>query len=100
MDVVVDLRKKSKYYLKTYKFLLSENKNNCLFIPAGFAHGFQSLKNNTQIIYFHSELYYKKLDTGINPLHNKFDFTWPIKVTEISKRDRSLPIINNSFKGI
>lgn len=100
LDVVIDLRKKSKYYLKTYKFLLSENKNNCLFIPAGFAHGFQSLKNNTQIIYFHSELYYKKLDTGVNPLHNKFDFTWPIKVTEISKRDRSLPIINNSFKGI
>ena len=100
MDVVIDLRKKSKYYLKNYKFLLSENKNNCLFIPAGFAHGFQSLKNNTQIIYFHSELYYKKLDTGINPLDKKINLIWPIKVSEISKRDRSLPVINNSFKGI
>ena len=62
LDVLIDLRKKSKNFLKIYKFLLSENKNNCLLIPKGFAHGFQSLTNNTQIIYFHSELYYKKLD--------------------------------------
>ena len=100
IDVLIDLRKKSKYFLKIYKFLLSENKNNCLLIPKGFAHGFQSLTNNTQIIYLHSESYYKKLDAGINPLDKKFNFIWPIKVTEISKRDRSLPIINNLFKGI
>ena len=63
LDVLIDLRKKSKNFLKIYNFLLSENKNNCLLIPKGFAHGFQSLTNNTQIIYFHSELYYKKLNS-------------------------------------
>ncbi len=100
LDVLVDVRKNSKTFLKVYKFLLSENKNNCLLVPKGFAHGFQSLTNNTQIIYLHSELYFKKLDTGINPLKNNLRFNWPIKVAKISKRDRSLPLVDNSFKGI
>ena len=99
-DVAIDLRKKSKNFLKIYKFKLSEKKNNCLFIPKGFAHGFQSLTNNTQIIYIHSELYFKKLDSGINPFDKNLKFKWPIKVKNFSKRDSLLPIINKSFKGL
>ena len=77
-----------------------KKKNNCLFIPKGFAHGFQSLTNNTQIIYIHSELYYKKLDTGIYPFDKNLKFSWPKKVTKSSKRDRNLPLITKSFRGI
>jgi len=100
LDVLIDIRKKSKNFLKTYKFNLSEKKNNCIFIPKGYAHGFQSLTDNAQIIYIHSELYYKSLDTGINPFDKNLKFSWPIKVTKYSKRDSLLPFVNNSFKGI
>ena len=100
IDVIIDLRKKSKNFLKVYKFILSDTENNCLFIPHGFAHGFQSLTNNTQLIYIHSELYFEKLDTGINPFDKNIKFKWPISVKNLSKRDNSLPFINNSFKGL
>ncbi len=100
LDVLIDIRKKSKNFLKVYKFYLNEKKNNCLFIPKGFAHGFQSLTSNTQIIYIHSELYYKKLDTGIYPFDKNLEFSWPIKVIKSSKRDRNLPLITKSFRGI
>ena len=77
-----------------------KKKNNCLFIPKGFAHGFQSLTNNTQVIYIHSQLYHKNLDTGIFPFDENLNFKWPEKITKVSMRDKNLPKINSSFKGI
>lgn len=100
LDVLIDIRKQSKNFLKIYKFNLSEKNNNCIFVPKGYAHGFQSLTNNTQIMYITSELYYKHLDTGINPFDKNLKFNWPINVTKFSKRDGLLPFIKNSFKGI
>ena len=100
LDIAIDIKTKSKNFLKTYKFKLSSKKNNCLFIPEGFAHGFQSLTDNTEIIYIHSELYDPKLDTGINPFDKNFNFNWPIKVKNFSKRDELLPKTNNFFKGV
>tara|TARA_X000000950_G_C13884802_1_gene648416 strand:- start:327 stop:878 length:552 start_codon:yes stop_codon:yes gene_type:complete len=100
IDVLIDIRKKSKNFLKIYKFNLNEKKNNCLFIPKGFAHGFQSLTNNTQVIYIHSQLYHKNLDTGIFPFDENLNFKWPEKITKVSMRDKNLPKINSSFKGI
>jgi dTDP-4-dehydrorhamnose 3,5-epimerase len=99
-DIAIDIRTKSKNFLKTYKFKLSSKKNNCLLIPEGFAHGFQSLTDNTEIIYIHSELYDSKLDTGINPFDKNLKFNWPIKVKNFSKRDELLPKTNNLFRGV
>ena len=79
---------------------MSSKKNNCLLIPEGFAHGFQSLTDNTEIIYIHSELYDSKLDTGINPFDKNLKFNWPIKVKIFSKRDELLPKTNNLFRGV
>ena len=50
-----------------------------LYIPKGFAHGFQTLSDNTILIYMHSEKFYKKLDKGIHPFDKLLNIKWPIK---------------------
>jgi len=87
-DVIVDIRKSSKNYLKYKKFILDEKKNEVLIIPKGFAHGFQTLTNNCKILYFHSGLYKKKYENGINPMDSKIKIDWPIKKITISKKDK------------
>lgn len=99
LDIAIDIRTKSKNFLKVYKFNLSEKKNYCLLIPGGFAHGFQSLSNNTEMIYIHSEVYYPNLDTGLNPFDKNLKFKWPLKITKFSIKDSKLPDTIN-FKGI
>ena len=88
-DVIVDIRKSSKNYLKYKKFILEEKKNEVLIIPKGFAHGFQTLTNNCKILYFHSGLYKKKFEKGINPMDSNIRINWPIKKVIISKKDKN-----------
>tara|TARA_B110000027_G_C16027922_1_gene259413 strand:+ start:111 stop:641 length:531 start_codon:yes stop_codon:yes gene_type:complete len=90
-DVLVDLRPNSKTFKKFTSINLNENKKKGVFIPQGIAHGFQTLKNNTNVIYFHSEFYNKKLDTGINPMDKFLNINWPIKKSIVSDKDKNLP---------
>jgi dTDP-4-dehydrorhamnose 3,5-epimerase len=92
-DVIVDMRKKSKNYLKWKSIILSENKTKSLFVPKGFAHGFQALKDNTEVLYFHTNNYNKKYEANLNPLDKKIKITWPLKLTEISKKDKNAKFI-------
>ena len=90
LDYVIDLRKKSKTFGKTFKIILSEKNCKSLFIPRGFAHAYYSF-NNTNIIYYKlSNYYHPKFEEGIiwndKTLRNK----WPIKKPIISKKDRKL----------
>ena len=73
---------------KVYKFLLEENDKHALLVPENFAHGFQTLKDNTVLIYIHSNLYSKKYEKTINPLSKKLKINWPIKKIVISNKDR------------
>jgi dTDP-4-dehydrorhamnose 3,5-epimerase len=85
LDMSINVDKKSKNYNKIYKFILDEKKNNFISIPKNYAHGFQVLKRNTTLIYFHTAKYKKKFERGINPFQNKFK--WPLKISKISKKD-------------
>jgi len=96
-DVIVDLRKSSKTYKKSISIRLSEDNLLGIYIPNGFAHGFQTLKNKTTLIYFHSDFYKKDLDRGINPLDQELKIRWPLNINLISKKDRSLPTIKNNY---
>jgi dTDP-4-dehydrorhamnose 3,5-epimerase len=95
-DVIVDVRKNSTTYKKTISIRLSEDNLLGIYIPSGFAHGFQTLKNKTTLIYFHSDFYDKGLDRGINPLDQELKIKWPLKINSISKKDRNSPIIQNN----
>ena len=97
-DVIVDLRKDSKTYKKSISITLNKNNLKGVYIPYGFAHGFQTTKNNTSLIYYHSDFYDKNLDSGINALDNQLDIKWPLKISMISKKDRDLPTIEERFK--
>ena len=90
-DVLIDLRVDSATFLKTTTLTLSEESGIVLFVPAGVAHGFQSLSDNSEVIYLSNKGYDNKLDTGINPL--SLDVDWPLIVRGISDRDSRLPTI-------
>tara|TARA_B110000008_G_C16868729_1_gene523898 strand:+ start:377 stop:934 length:558 start_codon:yes stop_codon:yes gene_type:complete len=99
-DVVVDLRKNSKSFLSCKSFTLNEKKNHSLFIPKGFAHGYQSVTDNTAVLYFMSKEYAPKYSNGINPLSNLLKIKWPIRKKIISIKDKNLPHLKSEFKGL
>ncbi len=99
-DVAVDIRKNSPTFLKYFATELTEKNNRMLFIPEGFAHGFQSLTNDTEIIYFVTNYYSKKHDSGLNPFDTRINITWALECTDISEKDRNAKFIDNNFIGI
>ena len=67
-----------------------KKKNNFLVVPKNYAHGFQVLKKNTTLIYFHTAKYNKKFEKNISPFNDilKKKINWPLKITNISKKDK------------
>ncbi len=99
-DVAVDLRKDSPTYLHCQTEILSEKNQKSFLIPEGFAHGFQALTANCELIYLHTAPYNKEHERGLNCLDKKIGIPWPLDITEISERDRAHPIIQDAFEGI
>ncbi len=88
-DVVIDLRKKSPTYKKWLGIELSEENCKMLYIPKGFAHGYITLKNNTEIFYMVSQFYTPEAEGGVRFNDPAFAITWPTKFNIISEKDKS-----------
>ena len=88
-DVALDLRKKSKTFGKVYSCMLSEKNSNSIFIPAGFAHGFQSLDKETYIIYSCTKYRDKKSEITIDVNDNNLKIKWPSKNQILSNKDKN-----------
>jgi dTDP-4-dehydrorhamnose 3,5-epimerase len=99
-DVAVDVRLGSSTFMQYYAVELSGEDNKAIIIPKGFAHGFQTLQDNTQLLYFHSEFYVPNSDTGLNPFDEKIDINWPMPVSVISDKDKNASMLGDGFKGI
>ncbi len=99
-DVVVDLRKNSPTFLHYHAEILSDNNLKSFFIPEGFAHGFQTLTNNCEMLYFHTSFYNSKYEGAINATDPIISVKWPRKITHRSKRDIGIPLSNKNFSGI
>ena len=99
-DVIIDTRKNSKTFGKKYSLILSDKKKEMLYFPKGIAHAFQALKNNSKIIYINDNVYSKKFERGFNYNSKKFKIKWPIKVKNVSKKDRSLKDWNFYFQKL
>ncbi len=99
-DVIVDLRKNSSTYLKWYGAILSAENKKMMYIPEGFAHGFQTLSPNAELIYQHSEFYNPDAESGIKYNDPAVNIQWPLGVTEISERDKNHPLIDSTFKAL
>ena len=90
LDVVIDLRKKSKTFGKTYKIILSKKNALGLYIPAGFAHAYYSY-DKENIIYYKLDNYYApKYESGIVYNDKNLNIKWPKKKMKISKKDKNL----------
>ena len=100
IDISIDLRKNSKTFGKIFKVLLSEKNKKSIFIPKGFAHGYQALCDNCEILYLHSNYYNKRHEGGINPLDPSIKIQWPLNISELSNRDQLFPMINSTFYGV
>ena len=99
-DVIVDLRKGSETFLQWTSVELSSQNKRMIFIPKGFAHGFQTLEENCELIYHHSEFYSHEAEDGIMYNDPAIGINWPIEVTVVSERDKNHKLINKEFKGI
>jgi dTDP-4-dehydrorhamnose 3,5-epimerase len=99
-DVIVDIRKDSKTFLHWEGYELSESNRRSILIPEGFAHGFQSLENGVEMIYFNSEKYNENKDGGLNPTDPKLGIIWPLPIGIMSEKDRLRPYLDVNFEGI
>ena len=99
-DVIVDLRKKSETFLKWVGIELSEENKKMIYIPEGFAHGFQTLTDNCQLIYNHSAYYTPGSEGGIKYNDAMININWPVAVKNISERDNNHPLLDRNFEGL
>ncbi|MBN8835097.1 MAG: dTDP-4-dehydrorhamnose 3,5-epimerase [Niastella sp. SCN 39-18] len=88
-DVIIDMRKNSKTYLQWVGTTLSAENKKSFYIPEGFAHGFQTLADNTEIVYAHTGFYNAEFESGVLYNDPKVNIQWPLPVTELSVRDRN-----------
>jgi len=99
-DVIIDIRKDSATFLQWFGVELSPEAMNMLYIPVGFAHGFQTLSDNSEMIYHHSEFYTPGAEGGIKYNDPAINIKWPLEATSISERDLNHPRLTEKFKGI
>ena len=100
LDVAIDLRNGSPTFLNWHAEILSEDNARTLLIPEGFAHGFQALSNDVNLLYCHSSPHIPESESALNANDSRLAINWPIEITEISSKDASHPLIDQNFEGI
>lgn len=99
-DVALDLRRGSPTFLQWFGARLSPDNGHALLIPEGFAHGFQALTADCELLYLHSCAYRAGSEGGINPEDPRAAIRWPEAITEMSARDRGHPMLSPDFAGV
>lgn len=99
-DVAVDLRHKSPTFLHWYAERLSPDNHKTIVIPEGFAHGFQTLTDDCELLYFHTAAYQAGAEGGLNAQDPKLAIEWPLSVAGLSPRDAAHPFLNCDFPGV
>ncbi len=99
-DVVVDLRPGSATFLHWHAERLKAGDGCGLLIPAGFAHGFQALTDDVELLYLHSADYSPEHEAGLSVHDPRLAIAWPLPVKNLSARDRSHPLFDPSFAGV
>jgi dTDP-4-dehydrorhamnose 3,5-epimerase len=99
-DVAVDLRHRSPTFLEWHGETLSAANCRSLLIPRGFAHGFQALEEDCELLYLHSSPHVPTAEGALNVVDPRLAIEWPLAFTDISARDRAHPAIGADFTGI
>ncbi|MFK7855681.1 MAG: dTDP-4-dehydrorhamnose 3,5-epimerase [Granulosicoccus sp.] len=93
VDVIVDLRIDSPTYLQHIQINLTAENRTALFVPANFAHGFQTLEDNTEVIYLVSGMYTPSCERGLRFDDPALAVSWPMSTEHISAKDRQWPLL-------
>ncbi|MGI9626707.1 MAG: dTDP-4-dehydrorhamnose 3,5-epimerase [Longimicrobiales bacterium] len=90
-DVIVDLRPSSPTFCEWVGVELTSENRRALYVPEGFAHGFQTLTNDAEVFYQVSEFYTPEYETGFRYNDPRFGIEWPQEVTVVTEKDSSWP---------
>jgi dTDP-4-dehydrorhamnose 3,5-epimerase len=99
-DVAIDLRCNSPTFLQWHGEILSAINRKSLLIPEGFAHGFQTLTEDCELIYLHTEFYHPESEGALNVADPKLNISWPLPISDLSNRDHSHKFIEENYQGV
>jgi dTDP-4-dehydrorhamnose 3,5-epimerase len=99
-DVAVDTRPDSETFLQWHAERLSADNGHALLLPEGFAHGFQALSNDVELLYCHSAAYAPEAEAGLNPKDPVLAITWPLQIAEISTKDAQYPMVEKGSAAL
>lgn len=99
-DVAVDLRENSPTLLQWHAEILSADSHRTLVIPEGFAHGFQTMTDDCEMLYLHTAPYRLEAEAGLNVRDPRIGISWPLPVEGLSPRDAGHGLLNDDFSGI
>jgi len=91
-DAIVDLRPDSPSFQEHFTVTLTAEQGNQLYVPEGFAHGFQTLENDTEVFYQMSQFFQPDAGRGYRYDDPAFGITWPLPVSVVSEKDLGLPM--------
>ena len=95
LDFIVDVRRESETFGRWESFELTAANRRMVYVPGGFAHGFQCLTDNCELFYQMSESYYPDLARGLRWDDPQVGIRWPIGEPALSERDRNLPLLSS-----
>jgi dTDP-4-dehydrorhamnose 3,5-epimerase len=98
-DVAVDIRRNSPTFLQWYAEELSAENGRGLMIPEGFAHGFQTLENESELLYLITAPHTLAAESGLHVDDPQLAIRWPLPVSGLSARDAGFPLLTSSFRG-
>lgn len=99
-DVAVDLRAGSDTFLQWHAVELDADQPLQVFIPEGFAHGFQALTDDVQLLYLHTAPWSREHEGGLRPDDPALAIQWPLRFSRVSDKDRTAPLIEHGFMGL
>lgn len=99
-DVAVDLRAGSPTFLHWHGVELAEDEPREVFIPEGFAHGFQALTDDVQLLYFHTVAWAPACEGGVRHDDPRLAIRWPLPPAQVSARDAAHPLLADDFAGL
>lgn len=99
-DVALDLRRDSPTFLYWHGEELTPANSRMMVIPEGFAHGFQVLEPDSELLYLHTASYAPDAEGGLRYDDPSLGIAWPLAATELSTRDALHPLIQADFEGI
>lgn len=100
LDVIVDLRQGSSTFRQWHAEHLTGENMRMMYVPEGFAHGFQTLSDDVEMIYLHTAAYCAESESGVRFDDPLIDIKWPMAVREISDRDRNHALLMETFEGL